>query len=76
MDPKQIKQRISILKKVNIFSETDEEVLSAIAPRLDELEIQPDESVIFKGERGHAMYMMAITSFPISPTVWSSGNIR
>jgi len=33
-------------------------VLSEIAPRVDELVIQPNETVIYKGEKGHAMYMI------------------
>ncbi len=58
MDQKHVKQRIKILKKVNIFSETSEDILGAIASRVDELVIQSGETVIYKGEQGHAMYMI------------------
>jgi len=54
----QLDDKIAILKKVNIFSETEESVLKEIAPRLTELSLQPEETVIYKGEPGKAMYMI------------------
>jgi len=54
----QLDDKIAILKKVNIFSETEESVLKEIAPRLTELTIEPEERVIYKGEPGKAMYMI------------------
>lgn len=49
---------IKILKKVNIFSETDEDSLKKIAKRLKLLHLKKDEIVISKGENGRAMYII------------------
>jgi len=49
---------IEILKKVNIFSETDDVTLEKIAKRLKPLHLKKNETVITKGERGRTMYVI------------------
>ena len=58
MDKNEILHRVKILKKVNIFSETEEETLSKIAQRLREVTLKKGEAIIYKGERGHAMFII------------------
>jgi CRP-like cAMP-binding protein len=55
---KDLKNIIEILKKVNIFSETDDATLEKIAKRLKPLHLQKNETVITKGERGRTMYVI------------------
>lgn len=52
-------ERVKILKKVDIFSSTDEQILIKIAAKLDEGILRPEQSVFHKGDQGKAMYIIA-----------------
>jgi len=58
MDPSEFRRRISILKKVNIFSEIEDKTLHDLAGKLKEVTLQSGEMVIYKGEKGHTMYII------------------
>ncbi|MBL7105919.1 MAG: cyclic nucleotide-binding domain-containing protein, partial [Bacteroidales bacterium] len=53
-----IEDRITILKKVKIFSETEDEVLMEIASVLTELRVRSGQNIFKKGEEGDAMYII------------------
>ncbi|MCZ6900868.1 MAG: cyclic nucleotide-binding domain-containing protein, partial [Bacteroidetes bacterium] len=58
MDPSELERRISILKKVNIFAEMEDKTLHDLAGKLKEVTLQSGEMVIYKGEKGHTMYII------------------
>jgi signal transduction histidine kinase len=54
----QIKERISILKDVVIFSETDEEILKQLAESLVDVFVKENNVVFHKGDQLNAMYII------------------
>jgi len=58
MDNEQLSIRISTLKKIDIFSELNEEILAELANKLKEIKAKTDETIIYKGERGKAMFII------------------
>jgi signal transduction histidine kinase len=53
-----ISDRISILRQVEIFSETSDNVLMEIASFLKELKVKQGQNVFKKGEEGDAMFII------------------
>ena len=51
-------KRVSFLKKVNIFTETPEELLHQIAENLIEMEFSRGDHIVLKGELGDSMYIV------------------
>ena len=54
----EIKDRTDILRKTQIFRDASDEVIGQLAERLKPLTLQEDETLFFKGEKGHAMYII------------------
>lgn len=52
-------EKVIILKGVDIFSETPEEILVEVAQLLDEIEVKADQQIITKGETAEYMYIIA-----------------
>ena len=52
-------ERVAILKKVEIFSTTDEKVLAELADWLKEGTLRPEQAVFYKGDEGKAMFIIA-----------------
>lgn len=52
-------ERIGILKKVEIFSTTDKEILADLSDCLIEGTLRPEQAVFYKGDQGRAMYIIA-----------------
>ena len=52
-------EKVMLLKAVNFFSETPEEVLADVASMLEEREIQAGETILEKGTLNHALYLIA-----------------
>ncbi|OJJ14536.1 hypothetical protein BKI52_42940 [marine bacterium AO1-C] len=52
-------ERIAILKKVEIFSTTDEKILGDLTDSLIEGTLRPEQAVFHKGDQGRAMYIIA-----------------
>ncbi len=50
--------RIEILKNTQIFATADDHVLQQIADHLKEVPLQKDETLFYKGDKGHAMYII------------------
>lgn len=55
MDPN---QKVSLLKKTDIFRNTPEADLSAIADILQELPLKPGDAIFSKGDKGDCMYII------------------
>ena len=55
---RKIEERISILKDVVIFSESDEKILNHLASILDDVFIEKNEVVFHKGDKLNAMYFI------------------
>jgi len=53
-----LQERIEILKKVSIFEQTSQEVLSDIAESMRETSVRAEESVFKKGDKGQEMYVI------------------
>jgi len=53
-----IKEKISILKKVVIFSETSQDILKRLALSLDDVYMEEGQEVFHKGDRLNAMYII------------------
>lgn len=53
-----LSEKIFILKKVIIFSHTDESVLKKIAEALVEIKVKRDENIFQKGDEGRKMYII------------------
>ncbi|MFO8236160.1 MAG: ATP-binding protein [Bacteroidales bacterium] len=51
--------RIEILKSVPIFSDTPDDIISEVAISLEEIELEKNEVVFYKGDLLHAMYIIA-----------------
>lgn len=51
-------EKVIILKTVNIFAETPDEVLVEVASSLDEAEVKAGEMVFAKGDRGNSLYII------------------
>lgn len=51
-------EKVMVLKTVDIFAHTPEEILVDIAGLLKELTIAADQTVFEKGERGDSMYII------------------
>ena len=58
MDNEQLSLRISTLKKIDIFSELNEEILAELANKLKEIKAKTDDTIIYKGERGQSMFII------------------
>lgn len=53
-----IKERIEILRKVEIFRDFTEYVLKSIADVMEEIEVRKMDNIITKGEEGKCMYIL------------------
>jgi len=53
-----IREKIDILKKVVIFSETNQDILKRIALSLDDVYVEEGQEVFHKGDRLNAMYII------------------
>ena len=51
-------EKVAILKSVNIFADTPNDVLASIAAITDEVYPQPDETFIIEGDLGDCMYVI------------------
>jgi HEAT repeat protein len=51
-------EKVIILKSVNIFSETPDEILAEVASLLEEVEVEAGERIFEKGDMGSAMYIV------------------
>jgi HEAT repeat protein len=51
-------EKVIILKTVNIFEGTPDAVLSDVASLLEEIEVEPDQAIITKGEIGASLYII------------------
>lgn len=51
-------EKVLILKGVQIFAETAEEILAEIAGAVEELELRPGEAIFAKGDAGDSMYVI------------------
>jgi CRP-like cAMP-binding protein len=51
-------EKVIILKSVDIFSETPDDVLAEVAPLLEEIEFEAGESIFDKGDMGSALYVV------------------
>lgn len=58
-DIKQLEERISVLEKVNIFSETGEDIIKEIAFVLTDINANQGQVIFKKGDEGNAMYIIA-----------------
>lgn len=53
-----IADKINMLRGVELFSDTPDTVLEALAHALKEIEIAPNENIIRKGDQGNCMYII------------------
>jgi len=53
-----IREKIDILKKVVIFSETNQDILKRLALSLDDVYVEEGQEVFHKGDRLNAMYII------------------
>lgn len=60
-----ITDRLNILKKVEIFSKTSEEILFEIASVLSEVRVRQNQTVFKKGDEGDAMFIITAGNFRI-----------
>jgi hypothetical protein len=51
-------EKVIILKSVEIFSETPDDVLAEVAPLLEEVEFGAGQAIFEKGDMGSALYVM------------------
>lgn len=51
-------ERVALLKGVDIFAHTPDEMLSAVAAIVTEIEYQPGETFIKQGDYGESMYLI------------------
>jgi CRP/FNR family transcriptional regulator, cyclic AMP receptor protein len=51
-------ERIFILKRTEIFGELSHEILGSLAAHLEEVQLEPGETLFQKGDLGHAMYVL------------------
>jgi len=51
-------QKINILRKTHIFATAEPKLLKQIAGKLKEILLKKDETLFYKGEKGHAMYII------------------
>ena len=51
-------EKVMILKSVSIFAETPEDILADVASIIEELVLQPGQSVFEKGDIGQEMYVV------------------
>jgi len=58
MDSKDIERRVRFLKKVLIFEESPDELLSRVAESLTEMEVSEGDHIVLKGELGDSMYII------------------
>lgn len=58
MDNEQLSQNISTLEKLDIFSELSKETLVGLAIKLKEIKAKTHETIIHKGDRGQAMFII------------------
>jgi signal transduction histidine kinase len=61
----QISDRLILLKKVEIFSKTSEDILREIASVLTEVKCRQNQSVFRKGDEGKAMFIITSGSFRV-----------
>jgi len=60
-----LEDRIAILKGTQIFSNASDKVLGQIAENLKEVPLKKDETLFYKGDRGHAMYIISSGSVKV-----------
>ena len=60
-----MEDRITILKGTQIFSNASDKVLDQIADNLKEVPLKKDETLFYKGDRGHAMYIISSGSVKV-----------
>jgi signal transduction histidine kinase len=58
MDEAQLEKRINILKEIEVFRDTPEDILREIAEILTEHTIKKQEIIFRKGDEGHSMYII------------------
>jgi len=51
-------KRIEILKTVSIFSSTNDNILTEIAVQLNEITLNPEDTLFSKGDQGDSMYIV------------------
>ena len=51
-------ERVIILKDVELFAETPDELLAEVAGLLTEVELSPGQSVFAKGDAGDSLYII------------------
>ena len=51
-------EKVLILKTVNVFSQTPDEVLADVADLLEPVDYAPDEPIIRKGDPGDSLYII------------------
>jgi signal transduction histidine kinase len=58
MDSEQLKNRVDILRKVDVFKDTPEDILQVIAGVLKEHVVKKEEIIFRKYDVGHSMYII------------------
>ena len=58
LTPQEIKDRVSILKKVDLFSDIPDLILEEISIKLIEISLKKEEIVFRKGDLGESMYII------------------
>lgn len=51
-------ERIFILKRTEVFGELSHEILGSLAAHMEEVHLEPAETLFHKGDLGHAMYVL------------------
>lgn len=51
-------ERIFILKRTEIFGELSHEILGSLAAHMEEVRLEPGETLFEKGDLGHAMFVL------------------
>lgn len=51
-------ERVAILKSIEIFSETPDQILASVARIIEEVELMPGEAFIQEGESGDCLYVV------------------
>lgn len=51
-------ERVFLLKRTDVFGALPTDVLESLAPHLEEVELEADETLFRKGDLGHAMYLV------------------
>ncbi len=51
-------EKVALLKSVNIFAETPDPVLAAVAAIVEEVDVEPGETFIREGDMGASLYVI------------------